>query len=259
MNSSDAKILEQLRLLKTITLDEMSSIKLMNRLDTKYVTTKKKLCQLLQLVHGKYYVQETNGDLISPYRTTYFDTPSHAMYMQHHSGHCNRKKVRVRTYLSSGDLTFLEVKNKNNHGRTKKKRVRVGGLDTFRDEEGTRDFVAKHALFELDDLEQMVQNEFDRVTLVNYGKTERLTIDFNVQFHNYETGQESNTGELVIIELKRDGNVFSPICNLLRDLHIHPSGFSKYCIGTVLTNPGIKHNNFKERVRYVSRFIRVKS
>ena len=251
----DERILDLLKELKPITLDEMSSIKLMNRLDTKYVTTKAKLCQLLELVKGKYYVQETNGDLISPYRTTYFDTPDHAMYMQHHSGHCNRKKVRVRTYLSSGDLTFLEVKNKNNHGRTKKKRVRVGGLDTFRDEEGTGEFVAKYSFFQLENLQEMVQNHFDRVTLVNYGKTERLTIDFNVRFHNYETGNDSNTGQLVIIELKRDGNVFSPICNLLRDLHIHPSGFSKYCIGTVLTNPGIKHNNFKMRVRYVSRFV----
>lgn len=253
--SADEKILELLKDLAPITLDEMSSIKLMNRLDTKYVTTKAKLCQLLELVKGKYYVQETNGDLISPYRTTYFDTPDHAMYMQHHCGHCNRKKVRVRTYLSSGDLTFLEVKNKNNHGRTKKKRVRVGGLDTFREEEGTGDFVAKYSFFRLEDLQEMVQNIFDRVTLVNYGKTERLTIDFNVHFHNYETGNDSNTGQLVIIELKRDGNVFSPICNLLRDLHIHPSGFSKYCIGTVLTNPTIKHNNFKMRVRYVSRFV----
>ena len=254
--SADEKILALLKVLAPITLAEMSSIKLMNRLDTKYVTTKAKLCQLLELVKGKYYVQETNGDLISPYRTTYFDTADHAMYMQHHSGHCNRKKVRVRTYLSSGDLTFLEVKNKNNHGRTKKKRVQVGGIDTFRHEAGTEEFVAKHALFRLDDLEQMVQNQFDRVTLVNYGKTERLTIDFNVRFHNFETGLDSNTGQLVIIELKRDGNVFSPICNLLRDLHIHPSGFSKYCIGTVLTNPGIKHNNFKMRVHYVSKFIR---
>ena len=91
----DERILDLLKELKPITLDEMSSIKLMNRLDTKYVTTKAKLCQLLELVKGKYYVQETNGDLISPYRTTYFDTPDHAMYMQHHSGHCNRKKVRI--------------------------------------------------------------------------------------------------------------------------------------------------------------------
>lgn len=251
----DDRILALLKELKPITLDEMSSIKLMNRLDTKYVTTKAKLCQLLELVKSKYYAQVTNGDIISPYRTTYFDTTDHAMFNQHHSGHCNRKKVRVRTYLSSGDLTFLEVKNKNNHGRTKKKRVKVGGLDTFRHEDGTSDFVASHALFELDDLREMVQNEFDRVTLVNYGKTERLTIDFNVSFHNFETGRQCGTGELVIIELKRDGNVYSPICDLLRDLHIHPSGFSKYCIGTVLTNPDIKHNNFKMRLRYVSRFV----
>jgi hypothetical protein len=228
----------------------------MNRLDTKYVTTKRKLCQLLEVVKNEYYAQEINGDRISPYITTYFDTPDHFMFIQHHNGHANRKKVRVRTYLSSGDLTFLEVKNKNNHGRTKKKRVRVSGLENFRNDEGTSELVEKYALLNLDNLDMMVQNQFDRVTLVNFGKTERLTIDFNVKFHNFETGLESNTGELVIIELKRDGNIYSPILNILRDMHIQPSGFSKYCIGTCLTNPDVKKNNFKMRLRNIAKFIK---
>lgn len=252
---ANEQILSLLQELKPITLDEMSAVKLMNRTDTKYVTSKQRLCQLLEMVKGEYYAQEINGDRISPYITTYFDTADHFMFIQHHNGHANRKKVRVRTYLSSGDLTFLEVKNKNNHGRTKKKRVRVSGLEHFRQDEGTAELVRKHALLPLDSLKMMVQNQFDRITLVNYSKTERLTIDFNVSFNNFETGLKRETGELVIIELKRDGNIYSPILHKLRDLHIQPSGFSKYCIGTCLTNPDIKQNNFKMRLRYVSRFV----
>ena len=45
------------------------------------------------------------------------------------------------------------------------------------------------------------------------------------------------------------GNIFSPITNILRDLHIHQTGFSKCCIGMVTTNPQLKQNNFKQKLR----------
>ena len=41
------------------------------------------------------------------------------------------------------------------------------------------------------------------------------------------------------IELKRDGQVFSPVLEMLHQLHIHPHGFSKYCMGSALTCNGI--------------------
>ena len=99
----------------------------------------------------------------------------------------------------------------------------------------------------------VVQNEFDRITLVNMAKTERLTIDFNINFYNYETGNNADSDQLVIIELKRDGNIFSPICTILRDLHIHPTGFSKCCIGMVWTDKNLRNNNFKQKVRNLAK------
>ena len=128
MPNYDDHISELLAVMDPISLDEMSGIKLMNRIDTKFVASKRQLVDMLQLVREKYYVQEINSDRISPYRTTYFDTDNYAQYMQHHGGRATRTKVRVRTYLSSGDLTFLEVKKKNNHLRTKKKRIQVESL-----------------------------------------------------------------------------------------------------------------------------------
>ena len=235
--------------MQPITLDQMSSIKLMNRIDTKFVTSRRLLLELLRRVQDKYFVQEINGDRISPYRTTYFDTDKYEQYMQHHNRHSRRTKVRVRTYLSSGDLTFLEVKRKNNHLRTKKKRIQVKDLETAAQTEGASELVLKRTGLRLEDMHPIVQNNFDRVTLVNYGKTERLTIDFNVRFHNFETGNDFDTEKIVIIELKRDGNIFSPITNILRDLHIHQTGFSKCCIGMVTTDPNLKQNNFKQKLR----------
>ena len=68
-----------------------------------------------------------------------------------------------------------------------------------------------------------------------------------------ETGKQADVGPLVIIELKRDGNVFSPVLDILRQLRIKPSGFSKYCIGSVMTNKGLKQNNFKSRLVRLSK------
>ena len=248
MHDVDREIEGLLGNMTPITLEQMSGIRLMNRLDTKYVASKEQLVRLLELVRDKYYVQETLDNRIIPYLTTYYDTDDHLMYMMHHNGRARRMKVRVRTYVAS-DLTFLEVKNKNNHARTKKKRIEVPSQDDFRGTEGAKELVQKKTGLNLDRLNAVVRNRFDRVTLVNKGKTERLTIDFNIAFHNFETDNDHETDQLVIIELKRDGNVFSPVCNLLRDIHVHPTGFSKCCIGMALTDPSLKQNNFKPKLR----------
>lgn len=252
MTEFDQEISDLLFSMNPITLDEMSGIRLMNRLDTKYVASKKQLVQLLGLVQDKYYVQETLQNRIIPYCTTYFDTKDHKMYMMHHNKRAGRCKVRVRTYVAS-NLTFLEVKNKNNHGRTKKKRIEVPSLDEFRNTEGASELVLHKTHIPLETLNAVVQNNFDRVTLVNYDKTERLTIDFNIRFKNYETGMDHGTDQLVVIELKRDGNVYSPIINILRDIHVPVSGFSKCCIGMALTDASLKRNNFKPRLRNIEK------
>ncbi len=240
-------ISQRIEQLEPITLEQMSAIRLMNRTDTKFVTSKQKLAMLLELARGQYYAQFTNNTFIASYQTIYWDTPDHVYYYQHHNGRRPRQKVRVRTYVGS-DITFLEVKNKNNHGRTRKVRVQVPSQNEL--EEGA-EFLMERAHHTFDDITPTVENYFHRVTLVNKGMTERLTIDFDVRFHNYETNCDRETGNLVIIELKRDGNVFSPILDMLRQLRIKPLGFSKYCIGSVMTNPALKSNLFKPKLTQI--------
>ncbi len=243
--------------LQPITLEEMSGIKLMNRTDTKFVTNKHKLARLLEMAQGQYYAQWTNDSRIAEYITTYWDTDDLNYYFEHHNGRAPRQKVRVRTYVGS-DLTFLEVKTKNNHGRTKKKRIEVPSQEVAEVKAEADEFLMQRTHRTLDDIHPTVQNHFHRITLVNMAKTERLTIDFDVQFHNFETNDETGTGELVIIELKRDGNVYSPILDMLRQLRIKPSGFSKYCIGSVMTNQDLKHNMFKEKMVWIDKLVNSK-
>jgi hypothetical protein len=243
---------ESIASFQPITLEEMSGVKLMNRTDTKFVTTIPQLLRLLAMAGQDYYVQDIDGERNMLYDTTYFDTQGFDMYKEHQHGHVNRQKIRFRTYVSS-HLQFMEVKTKNNHGRTKKKRIEVDDMDLH--DEQKRDFLAKYLKFGVDTLVPHMHNYFRRVTLVNKGKTERLTIDSSLQFHNVLTHTDRDMGQLVIIELKRDGQVFSPVLDMLRQLHIHPHGFSKYCMGAALTNELLPVNRFKEKLRDVERIL----
>ncbi len=234
-----------------ITLDEMKDIRLMNRTDCKYVTNVSTLKRLLELAQGYYYSQEVEGCRVSPYATTYWDTPSdgvrQSMFRCHETGHTPRQKVRVRTYVSS-NLSFLEVKKKDNHGKTRKLRIKVPSLQAVMDGQVGSDFLLTETGLRLEELEPAVGNRFDRLTLVNLGKTERLTIDFDLEFYNYTTHERAQMDNIVVIELKRDGRCNSPILPLLRELRIKPSGFSKYCIGASVTNSSLRINRFKKRL-----------
>lgn len=249
----ETRVVELLDQLPPIMLDEMKGIKLMNRIDKKYLATIGQLEQLLVMAQGKYMVQEIEGKRYNRYHTIYLDTPDEEMYTEHHNGRIVRQKVRIRTYLDSGD-TFLEVKNKNNHGRTKKKRITVNGLHTLCEDDGDV-LLAKYSRYLLADLVPKVENRFERITLVNMAKTERLTIDCHVKFHHLETDIHNTYDRLVIIELKRDGNEYSPVKDMLRELRIKPSGFSKYCIGSALTNPALKRNRFKSRFVKINKLL----
>ena len=237
----------------TISLDEMSSIRLMNRIDSKYLANENQLRRLLEMARGDYMVQSIDGILQSEYSTQYLDDRFNTMYRNHHNGRLTRQKVRIRTYVDTGD-NFFEVKLKNNHGRTKKKRIHLTGADTYL-QEGAAEFLEEHGMLSipLGDLSPKVANHFKRITLVNKAKTERLTIDRELEFHNKETGLDRNMENLVVIEVKRDGNTYSPVQDLLRELRIFPSGFSKYCIGMALTTPGIKRNMFNEKIRKIEK------
>lgn len=236
----------------------------MNRIDTKFVTTVPRLIMLLEMARTSYKVQETAGKRIIPYCTLYFDSPDLVMYTTHHCGKLPRQKARVRSYIDS-QLHFLEVKTKNNHRRTRKKRITLDGfvpqssqarsmsMKTSTDTQDRDQFLAKHLKMDATTLTPQLENSFNRITLVNDDRTERLTIDTSLRFHNITTGKDCDLTGLAIIELKRDGMRHSPILEMLRQLRIKPQGFSKYCMGTALTNPQARINRFKKRLRLVER------
>lgn len=238
--------------MKPITLDEMKSVQLMNRIDTKYVVTDTQLREILSRVCDSYYAQEVENNRFSPYRTLYYDTPELAMYIAHHNRHLAREKVRVRTYVDT-DLTFCEVKHKNNKGRTSKERIKMERVDNIVENPTTAAFLAERQPYEVESLRPQLETAFKRVTLVNYEKTERLTIDCDLTFNDKMSGKMAKMAPLVVMELKQDGRAHSLLKDVLFDMRIKPFKISKYCIGICLTRPEVKQNRFKKKLMKIDK------
>ncbi|MBK7667231.1 MAG: VTC domain-containing protein [Sphingobacteriaceae bacterium] len=108
---------------ESITLAEMDKAKLMDRTDTKFTFSEENLKKVLTEVKSDYKILEIENCRMSTYQTLYYDTSDLSLYLKHHNGKLNRYKIRHRTYVES-KLGFLEVKFKNNKGRTIKVRIK---------------------------------------------------------------------------------------------------------------------------------------
>ena len=265
----------------TIDLDRIAAVRLMNRVDTKFLADERQCMRLLEEAADRYYVQAIGTVRACRYSTLYYDTPQWEMYHLHHNRRLTRQKVRTRTYVETG-VSFLEVKNKSNKGRTRKLRMRIGGgiFTTAPSDAEAAAFLRQKSSYAPDTLTPSLATRFVRVTLVNRAMTERLTIDFDLHFTNVRAGAgeaergaaaasggagaerhrdangTASLGGLAIIELKQDTTAPSPMKEILARLRIKPFKISKYCIGEALTNPHVKRNRFKAKLRAIDKMSR---
>ena len=239
----------------TITLDEMRDVKLMNRVDTKYVVSESDVITLLEhMAKCGYRVQVIDGVRACRYDTLYYDTAERDMYVAHHNRQLTRQKIRTRTYVETG-LTFLEVKNKNNRGRTKKRRTEIARNDfySFADNAAARDFYSENGHYAHETISPALATRFVRITLVNPRLTERLTIDLSLEYEDMRNHNRASIPSMAIVELKQDGNVVSDLKRTMLEMRIRPLKVSKYCLGTTLTVEGIKRNRFKAKLRNIAK------
>lgn len=240
----------------TIELSQMDTIRLMNRIDTKYLTdaaTMKKV--LARALDCGYLAFELSGRRIHEYRSMYYDTPSLQMYLDHHNRRLVRQKLRTRCYETTGQ-TFIELKSKNNHGRTKKKRLEIAPEKywmTAMDDEVISQWLEEKMRYDRIGMSPSLETVFSRVTLVNPEKTERSTIDFDLRFNNIRCGTSADMGNLVIVEVKQDGNLPSKLRDILLESRVKPIRISKYCIGTAMTDNGVKSCRFKQKMILINK------
>ncbi len=259
-NCVHISFIDQLAAFAPITLEEMDSIKLMNRIDSKFLTDESHLQEILKAAaKAGYRALETEDERISPYNSVYYDTLSLRMFSDHHNKRLVRQKVRTREYVNSGDA-FLEIKRKNNKGRTSKKRISIPKeeLMDFSSDKHACDYLAEKSWFHAEELNPVLETRFSRITLVNPAKTERLTIDTNLIFYNFRSGKGATLYDAVIIELKQDGRLNSQMKGILLDYRVKPMRISKYCIAVTLTEPTARCGRFKLKVRTIEKTINKK-
>lgn len=227
-----------------ITLAEMDSVKLLDRIDTKYIFNYGQLPSMLSSLNPYYKILDVNGVKQNRYETLYFDTANYQLYLDHHNGRTNRYKVRYRKYVDS-DLVFFEVKHKNSKGRTIKSRVKRNNIaDVIEGKSVT--LINEKTRLNSENLRSNLWVNYSRITLVKKSGTERLTLDLGLHFKKGE--QDHAYENMVIAEVKQEKLGTSPFIDVMKSKHVRPGAISKYCFGVTSLIDSIKKNNFKSNL-----------
>jgi hypothetical protein len=238
-------LIELLGRFEPISLKEMGRVKLMNRVETKFLFGVDRLMEILKELMEDYQVVKIDGNMLPTYKSLYFDDPTFFFYNEHHRGRSSRYKVRYRTYVDS-DLSFLEVKHKYK-GRTNKKRIKVDDMNYEMPSED-RKFLKK-LMVPKSDLQPVMMNTYSRITLVSKHSIERLTLDINLSFEFGE--KQKDLKNIVIAELKQERITRdSPFYKVVRQKEMRPYRLSKYCMGIIhlYGQENIKYNRFKKKL-----------
>ena len=231
-----------------IGLDQLGKADLMSRVDRKYYFPLHFLPEMLMEMVPHYHLLEVGGVRLNTYKTLYFDTEKLDCFVQHHRGNGHRYKVRHRTYVES-QLGFLEVKLKNNKGRTIKDRIKLEQPSLGDDFSSA--FVQTKTPFQTADLRPSIWVEYQRLTLVGKHQQERVTLDLQLSFSN--ENQKKSFPDIVIAEVKQDRQCPSPFVRLMQKHHIRSGGISKYCFGIMSLYPGVKSNHFKNKLHLLKK------
>ncbi len=227
-----------------ISLEEMDNVKLLDRIDTKFIVHENQLPEFLDAVATNYDLLVIDGNWSHPYETLYFDTPGFQLYFMHHNGKRNRYKLRSRKYVNSG-ISYFEIKTKTNTSRTVKHRMKVDVFPELIDST-LIEYISKHTPGDPQTYVPSLRVFFDRITLVNRVDRERLTFDTNLRYQN--NGSEIAIEDIVIAEIKQEKHSVSPFAQFMK-IHRQRSHYiSKYCLGITRMNSSIKTNLFKHKL-----------
>lgn len=232
-----------------ITLEEMDHVKLMDRIDTKFILHEAQFPEYLSVLSSQYTILVIGGTSVHPYETLYYDTPDFRLYRMHHNGKRNRYKLRCRKYVNSG-ISFFEVKSKTNTSRTIKKRMPVKEIPEMLTDQLNK-YIQENTPGLYPTYIPVLRVFFDRLTLVNKQANERLTFDLNIRYSC--NGDTKAIHNMVIAEVKQEKHSVSPFRTLMKLNHQHKHYLSKYCIGVTCLNKDLKRNLFKQKINKLTK------
>jgi hypothetical protein len=229
-----------------VSLQELGSAALMDRVDTKFVLPAAEAPAILESLAGEYRVLEVGGRRVARYSTRYFDTPELRLYHAHHAGRPRRHKVRVRTYVDS-EARFLEVKLRTSKGRTAKERVPLAHDTLDPMERLERDALLAGGGFTARELREALVVDYTRLTLVRNDAPERITLDLMLRFSR--AGESRSYPGVVIAEVKQEHRVRSRFLDAMRARRLREGSLSKYCLGIAALEPAARTNHFRRALR----------
>jgi hypothetical protein len=156
-------------------------------------------------------------------------------YQQHHRDQRSRFKVRKRLYSLTG-TSFLEVKEKTNHGRTIKTRTAITtDIETVTNEEKSK--LATTFNIPNTNISNALTVNYNRISLADFSTDQRLTIDTDLNFISGNNSYAVNNWAVVEVkQVKLDRS--STALRSLKNMGFRPDGISKYCWGTAVLKSG---------------------
>jgi len=236
--------------MNTVSLAELDSVALLNRIDNKYVLNKLQLELILPVIQQNYSVLLIGNDKIFTYENNYFDTKDFQFYYDHHNGYTNRMKVRSRKYIET-NTSFFEIKKKENIDRTSKTREKVDQLIAEIDD-SKKETIQQLSRKPIADLMLTLNNKFNRITFVNNEQTERMTLDFNIHFS--DDLSQKDFSDFYVVEVKQSkSNGRSVVTEVLKKNNIREQSFSKYIFGIIALKDNVRMNNFLPLIKKINK------
>lgn len=239
----------------TIDLDRIAAVRLMNRVDTKYLLDEACCMRLFEMAARAVL---RAGDRLVPRlplrdallrHAAVGDVPPAPQPPPHapqgaHAHLCRDGSLVPRGQAQEQQGTHAQAPHTH----------RGDIFATAPHDAAAADFLRGETPYAPETLTPALTTRFVRVTLVNRAMTERLTLDFDLHFTNERgDGATASMQGLVIVELKQDALAPSPMKDILAQLRVKPFKVSKYCVGEAMTNPQVKHNRFKAKLRAIAK------
>lgn len=229
----------------------------------KYIVHKSELKEILKEVRDDYFIAEIKTQKHNTYRKLYYDTSDFLFYFNRHRGLNKKTKYRSKLFLER-DSVFFEIKRNSTEQKIQSQEVKEEETLVLSSKRRRKiaKYYKKHNSTFPEDLRNKLQTSvictYTRFILVNKNASEHCVIDLNLSYKDLTSEVDNKKLEdLVIIKLRYDKKQkekgFSAV---LRERQIRRLAINKYVLGVILTQPEIKHNNFKPLLKRIEKLIK---
>ncbi len=239
------KIEQYLNEFRKVPLSDLTETRFFSRKDSKYIGPINDLENFIRYLPREFQLLMVDNQFVQAYRNEYFDTSDLKLYHDHHNDRSTRKKVRIRSYKNSAKHQ-LEIKQRSK-GKTSKRILPLPAP-----------FLNKSELAWLKDqeiseeLNSVLNNEYDRITFIHPETNDRITIDTNLIYNGIK-----ELSHLFIVEYKYEQHQSPSVRDFLKLAPVHSSKVSKYCLGIDKTCSfeRLKRNRFKNRHQKIDKLV----